>query len=68
MEIKRCPKCGSDSWRRITVLDTNYGYKVHCIQCHSETKEFQSKTDAIKAWNNRESIERKNQSGYGYYL
>lgn len=65
MEIKRCPKCGGKLWR-VSVLDTNCGYKVHCIQCHSETKKFQSKTDAIKAWNNRECVETPNHANYKF--
>lgn len=55
--LKSCPFCGS---RKVTIIERSFfnfvnNYGVECDYCNAQTYQFfESKKDAIKAWNRRE--------------
>ncbi len=51
-ELKPCPFCG---YEEIVVSPTGFhgAYIAYCIQCHSSTGDYDTKADAIAAWNRR---------------
>jgi len=52
--LKRCPFCGGEA--RIVVDEDDYSNKDYCVECGSccaDTMWFNSKEEAINAWNRR---------------
>ena len=51
-ELKPCPFCGD---KEIVVSPTGFhgAYIAYCIQCHSNTGDYDTKEEAIAAWNRR---------------
>lgn len=55
--LKPCPFCGGHSYRRVSPVKTNRGplslNYVFCSECGAETRGFQTRDGADKAWNKR---------------
>lgn len=51
-ELKPCPRCGNKEteiyWRR----DGRFGSSIVCYECKYQTEYFETKEEAMKAWNN----------------
>lgn len=64
-ELKPCPFCGGEAETKMYLWGTNsqtgepiWLYYVFCIKCNSMSDNvFQSKKDAINAWNRRHNNE-----------
>lgn len=56
-KLKKCAECGSKAkihLRHGNMIDTYY---VKCKSCGASTRDFFSKKDARKAWNERKKVE-----------
>ena len=59
LDVKPCPFCG-DTHITVDLKNTRYmhGYSIgcqslRCVCCHSYGRVFETKDDAVKAWNKR---------------
>lgn len=60
-EIKPCPFCGADNGNDIQHLESNKFYWVECRKCGGSTESTgESKSEAVKIWNNRPTEEALN--------
>ena len=48
-----CPFCGGEAESKFTRPLIDGYYYVHCKNCHSSTRGYRTKDDAIDAWNRR---------------
>ena len=58
-ELKPCPFCG---YEEMVVSPTGYhgAYIAYCIRCHASTGDYDTKVEAIEAWNRRANDESTN--------
>lgn len=53
-ELKPCPFCGGEARiRDFTMVDLEPEIDVFCINCGAQTFVYETKDDAIEAWNRR---------------
>jgi hypothetical protein len=59
-KLKPCPFCQSDD---ITIWDTDEGrggFQVCCCECFSRTWEYDTRQQAVRAWNKRRKYTKHN--------
>lgn len=59
MNLKSCPKCNGDAYENCSFDEENqdsteyirWKYSIWCSDCGFHTSEFDSKEEAVQAWN-----------------
>lgn len=53
--LKPCPLCGQNA--KLCEPTTHYSYRVACIKCRCNTGGYETKLEAVEAWNRRFSCD-----------